>query len=137
MLQIKWDAAFQTGHPVVDGQHKNLFVLVNKLQEAISEKKSKMVVQDAIDLLTDYINTHFKTEEEIMQSNGYPEYESHKMAHDGLKEYAMKLIKLYHINKVDLTATIYHFLSEWIQNHIKEVDYKMINWLNENNKRKE
>ena len=137
MLQIKWDAAFQTGHPVVDGQHKNLFVLVNKLQEAISEKKSKMVVQDAIDLLTDYINTHFKTEEEIMQSNGYTEYETNKKEHDGLKEYAMKLIKLYHINKVDLTATIYHFLSEWIQNHIKEVDYKMINWLNENNKRKE
>lgn len=134
MEKIKWDAAFQTGHPIVDGQHKNLFTLVNKLQKAISENKSKMAVQDSIDLLTVYINTHFKTEEEIMQSNGYPDFEAHKKVHDGLKEHTLKLIKLYHLNKVDLTATIYNFLSEWIQNHIKETDYKMIRWLNEQTK---
>lgn len=135
MEQIKWDAAFKTGHPIIDGQHKNLFALVNKLQEAISENNSKMAVQDAIDLLSDYINTHFNTEEEIMQTNGYPDFEKHKMAHDELKEQTLKLIKLYQLNKVDLSATIYNFLAKWIQNHIKETDYKMITWLNEKSDR--
>ena len=38
------------------------------------------------------------------------------------------------MDKVDLTATISKFLSDWLQHHINEIDIKMIKWVQEKEK---
>ncbi len=59
----------------------------------------------------------------------FPNFDQHKKLHEDLKEQAFKLIKLFSLGKVDLSATISKFLSDWLQNHILENDIKMIGWL--------
>jgi hemerythrin len=132
---ISWNKSFETGNPVVDGQHKNLFKMINDLHTGIEEGRANYVIAEVIEKLSDYITIHFSTEEELMLNNFYPGYKDHKHAHTDLKEQADKLIKLFLLNKVDLTATISQFLSDWLQNHIKATDVKLIEWLrvNENN----
>lgn len=126
---INWNKSFETGHPIVDGQHKKLFAMVNQLHTAIEEKHTKLVLSDTIENLSDYVATHFKTEEELMLLHKFPNYDQHKKLHEDLKEQAFKLIKLFSLGKVDLSATISKFLSDWLQNHILENDIKMIGWL--------
>lgn len=126
---INWNKSFETGHPIVDGQHKKLFAMVNQLHTAIEEKHTKLVLSDTIENLSDYVATHFKTEEELMLLHKFPNYVQHKKLHEDLKEQAFKLIKLFSLGKVDLSATISKFLSDWLQNHILENDIKMIGWL--------
>ena len=126
---INWNKSFETGHPIVDGQHKKLFAMVNQLHTAIEEKHTKLVLSDTIENLSDYVATHFKTEEELMLLHKFPNFDQHKKLHEDLKEQAFKLIKLFSLGKVDLSATISKFLSDWLQNHILENDIKMISWL--------
>jgi len=132
---ISWSKIFETGNPVVDGQHKNLFKMINDLNAGIEEGRANYVLAETIEKLSAYITIHFNTEEDLMVKNFYPDYQIHKQAHSDLKEQASKLIKLFCLKKVDLTATISKFLSDWLQHHIKETDVKLIEWLrvNENN----
>jgi hemerythrin len=134
MELITWNKSFETGHPIVDGQHKNLFSMVNHLHTAIEEGHAKLILIETMEKLASYVAIHFKTEEELMQASNYPEYEIHKTEHENLKEQAFKLIKLFSLGKVDLTATISKFLSDWLQHHILEVDIKMISWVKEKDK---
>jgi hemerythrin len=126
---ISWSKIFETGNPVVDGQHKNLFKMINELNASIEEGRANYVISETIEKLSAYITIHFNTEEDLMVKNSYPDYHIHKEAHTNLKENAAKLIKLYCLKKVDLTATISQFLSDWLQHHIKETDVKLIEWL--------
>lgn len=134
MDTINWSKNFETGHPIVDGQHKNLFSLINNLQVGMLDNHSRSVMIDTIDRLSAYVDTHFKTEEDLMLSNSYPDYPAHKQEHDNLKQQATKLIQLFKLDKVDLTATVSNFLSDWLKHHINEVDIKMIKWIQENDK---
>lgn len=126
---ISWNKSYETGNPVVDGQHKNLFKMINELNAGIEEGRANYIIAETIEKLSAYITIHFNTEEDLMVKNFYPDYPIHKEAHTNLKENAAKLIKLYCLKKVDLTATISQFLSDWLQNHIKETDVKLIEWL--------
>jgi hemerythrin len=132
MELITWSKVYETGHPVVDGQHRNLFKLINNLNLDLSDKEANLAFSDAIEILSVYVGTHFKTEEDLMKSIAYPDYDFHKQEHDNLKEQSEKLIKLFRLGKVDLTATISKFLSDWLKHHIQEIDKKMIDWLKEN-----
>ena len=132
METIDWSKIYETGHPVVDGQHRKLFKLINDLNIALSKQDSKHLITDIIDKLSAYVATHFQTEEDLMKATLYPDYLVHKQEHDNLKEQAEKLIKLFNFGKVDLTATISSFLSDWLKHHIQEVDKKMIDWLKVN-----
>ena len=129
MEMVTWSKSYETGHPVVDGQHRNLFKLINNLNLDLSDKELNMAFSDAIEILSAYVGTHFKTEEDLMKAVAYPNYETHKHEHDNLREQSEKLIKLFRLGKVDLTATISKFLSDWLKNHILEIDKKMIDWL--------
>jgi len=133
MELISWNKSFETGHPIVDGQHKNLFSLVNNLHSAIQDGNKKLILVETMERLAYYVDIHFKTEEELMLASGYPNFESHKQVHDQLKDQAFKLIKLFSIGKVDLTATISKFLSDWLTEHIMEIDIKMIEWVKKQN----
>ncbi|MBK7629982.1 MAG: hemerythrin family protein [Ignavibacteriales bacterium] len=135
METITWSKNYETGHPIVDGQHKKLFVLINNINAGISEKKSKDMLLEIIDGLSAYVETHFKTEEDLMISANYPDYPTHKQEHDSLRDQAGKLIQLFKLDKVDLTATISKFLSDWLKHHINEIDIKMIKWVQEQEKK--
>jgi hemerythrin len=132
METIIWSKIYETGHPVVDGQHRNLFKLINNFNLETTEKESIHILNEAMETLSAYVGTHFKTEEDLMKATSYPEYLAHKQEHDNLKEQAEKLIKLFGFGKVDLTATISKFLSDWLKHHIQEIDKKMIDWLKQN-----
>jgi hemerythrin len=133
MELITWNKSFETGHPIVDGQHKNLFTMINNLHTSIEAGHPNLVLIETMEKLSAYVETHFNTEEELMLHNSYENYEEHKHEHENLKEQALKLIKLFGMQKVDLTATISQFLSSWLTHHISEVDIKMIKWLKEKN----
>jgi hemerythrin-like metal-binding protein len=87
------------------------------------------MLAEILEKIAVYVANHFKTEEDLMVKYSYPDYKVHKEAHDDLKEQAGKLIKLFGLKKVDLTATVTQFLSDWLQNHIKDTDMRFIEWL--------
>ncbi len=68
-----------------------------------------------------YSETHFATEEKLMEDFGYPEYKEHKREHESLLLDIFEINSLY--NKKDIGADILlNFLKDWLICHILDTD---------------
>jgi hemerythrin-like metal-binding protein len=78
---LEWTDALSVRIPVIDAEHQNFILLVNKLNEAIvgrmdvEEVKYRMrsIINDAV--------KHFAHEEVLFKQWGYPEAEEHAKKH--------------------------------------------------------
>ncbi|MCG2807978.1 MAG: hemerythrin domain-containing protein, partial [Coriobacteriia bacterium] len=83
MAHFEWSADLETGQADIDDQHRHLFELANKLQDAAlaADQDAEDTVEDTIYELTDYVVQHFNDEEELMTEHGYPSLSSHRALH--------------------------------------------------------
>ena len=129
MSLITWSDRYKTGNYEVDSQHQELFRIVNDLHEAIKEQRGKAMLFQTLDDLADYVVYHFKTEENLMEIRKYPGLAEHKAIHEQLTKEALDIIQGYKSGKHLLAVTLTQFLGNWIKNHIKDEDMKMINFI--------
>lgn len=122
MSVIQWTSELDTGHPVIDGQHKRLIALVSELYSAIENHRSAHIIERALDEVTAYTASHFDTEERLMKKANYPGLEAHKILHDDLNQKAKLIVKSYKSGSISLSETLPKFLSDWVQNHILRDD---------------
>lgn len=126
-MNFKWSDSLKTGLADVDKQHKELINRVNTLLEASREGKGKEEVDKTIDFLTDYVVTHFQTEEEYMEKYSYPDYEEHKRIHKDFVQNFKELIKKK--DSLSFQVKLQVQVGEWLINHINGVDKKMARYL--------
>lgn len=127
-----WNDSFATGNIVVDEQHKQLFLMVNKLNDAILAGQGKEQTLKVLDSLARYIIVHFQDEEKLMLDRKYPEYTKHKSIHDNLTQQATQIISKYKNGEITLTLQLSQFLGDWIKIHIMQEDQKMASWIKAN-----
>ena len=125
-----WSQQYETGHPLVDLQHKMLFDMVNSLHHAIISGHGPGQVAPVLKSLASYTIEHFKTEEGLMSSEGYPEFARHKKAHDDLVGNVKDLLSRLDAKSDVLPAELSRFLADWLNHHIRGEDMPMIKWLN-------
>jgi hemerythrin len=126
MDSFSWKDSFATGFKDVDKQHKDLVDLLNKLGEILTHSSidiegAKAVIVD----LFEYSNYHFKSEEELMFSNGIDNrhYRQHKQKHTEFLEEIVRLSK----GDIDNRSLkyIFEFLTHWLVYHILGEDQNM------------
>ncbi len=71
----------ETSNDIIDGEHRHLVGLINRVLEATNNGKGKQTLLVAVNELDDYVKTHFAHEEELQKACNYPEYEVHKNWH--------------------------------------------------------
>ena len=79
-----WQEEYVTGNPQVDGQHQQIFELVNTLHDAVVTGANITVLQELLEDLANHTIEHFQTEEALMMAVNYPDYKRHKLTHDRL-----------------------------------------------------
>eukprot|EP01086_Lenisia_limosa_P016715 TRINITY_DN676_c0_g1_i1.p1 TRINITY_DN676_c0_g1~~TRINITY_DN676_c0_g1_i1.p1 ORF type:complete len:230 (+),score=48.49 TRINITY_DN676_c0_g1_i1:109-798(+) len=116
------------GIPEVDEQHKNLFKLMNNLDEEVHHKEvSQKAVEDILDEMIDDTKYHFRREEDIMRMHGSPnpEIEQHALLHNDfvkfLKTAAHDLKNGDHITEVQVEDW-----RRWWSDHIAGPDKHML-----------
>jgi len=85
-LVAKWAEAFEIGHPDIDDQHRQLFERVNRFAEMIRKDRDFTAAGPVIDFLEEYVRTHFKDEEDIMEKQGYPFLDVQRDQHERFTE---------------------------------------------------
>lgn len=116
--RVQWSARFEVGIEVIDGQHRHLLELINRLQEALSSGNDLDELLESLRELVRYTEHHFATEERLMDEVGATA-ERHRGEHRHLLEGLMRFT-----SKLD-TASVSessHFLKDWLFRHIDEVD---------------
>jgi hemerythrin-like metal-binding protein len=122
MELFAWSEKYSVNVRQIDEQHKKLIGLVAQLNNAMRQGKGKDVLGKVLDELAKYTITHFRDEERIMQSAGYPDLEAHKSKHQWMNERVAQIYRDYQDGKVTLSIEVMNFLQSWVDKHILETD---------------
>ncbi len=131
MALITWTAEeFGTNISVADEQHQNIFSLLNQLDDAV-KSGDRSATGSILDELINVVVDHFKTEEDLMQQHGYPNFAAHKDAHDKLVATCADLQKKFHAGEAEVTPETTQFVKDWLVNHIPKIDFDYGPFLND------
>jgi hemerythrin len=120
---VEWDDdTLSVGIEEIDGQHKVLVELVNRMHEAIHKRHGSDVVKGILAELAEYTRIHFAVEESLMRILNYPDYENHKVVHEELLQHVVELQEKVESGKVSIGFELMHFLKTWLTKHIMEED---------------
>lgn len=133
MTEIKWDDSLSVGIDLIDEQHKMLIQKIQDLSEAVSAARGLEKILQTLEFMIDYTEFHFGTEEKHMTELGYPGTEEHKQRH---KEFVSTLNHMVEDFEEDgateaLSTSINTFLINWLIKHIKLIDCKFGEFLQE------
>jgi hemerythrin len=86
-----------------------------------------------LDFMIDYTDFHFSTEEKHMMEQNYPGLEHQKQQHAEFKNHLKQLVEDFEEEGPTkaLSTSINVFLLKWLIKHIKGVDLKFGEFLNE------
>ena len=126
MIEMEWDDKYCVGISIIDKYHKDFIDTINKTIIVKENNDDPEGVKEVLREMTDYVLTHFKTEETYMIEFNYPEYQDHKEEHH---DFAMKTIA--YLDSVingnyQITCDILEDLKSWLVNHIQVTDQKYI-----------
>ncbi len=120
----RWSPEFSVGHETIDTHHGKLFESVALLMRMIdADDYSKLGA--IIQFLSKYVDIHFKTEEDLMRSCGYPLFADHKAQHERFVAVFSRLVQ-------ELAPTGQHgvyiafrvriLVIDWLLNHTTKSD---------------
>lgn len=121
---IKWSSDLSVGIGEIDGQHKKLVALINRLHAAMRERKGHDELRQIIDGLIDYSINHFAFEEKYFEEFNYPETEEHKAEHTRFVKQISDFKKGFDQDRMMLSMDIMIFLKHWLLKHIQGTDKK-------------
>jgi hemerythrin len=131
MASIIWTNEYSVNVSEFDKQHQMLFSYINNLVEAMQNRQSDQILSNLIDDLFNYTQTHFSTEEKLLEQHNFPKLAEHKEKH---KEFILEVEKFkteLNNKKLGISIEIASFLKKWITNHIQVVDKEYAAFLNE------
>ncbi len=131
MELIQWSESLSVNVKEIDLQHQKLVALINTLNDAMRERRTKEVVGDVIKELVDYALTHFLTEERYFEKYRYPKTVEHKHEHDSFAGKVSEFQKKYNEGRLALSIDIMDFLKDWLITHIQGSDKKYTAFFNE------
>ncbi|NTU41777.1 MAG: hemerythrin family protein [Nitrospirales bacterium] len=130
MAFLTWGDQYMVHIAEIDTQHKKLFDMVNEMHDSMRAGKGYEAMGKILKGLTDYVKTHFATEERLMTAHGFPGYVKHKNEHDKLTQAALALYSDFEAGKPVLTIDLMTFLKNWLSDHILGTDKQYGPFLN-------
>lgn len=123
---IEWRDCYSVADATLDGQHKCLLRLVNKLYGAMQEGSAAAAKREVLEELIRYVATHFACEEKAMAAAGFPGIEAHRLMHDALTQRTLGLREqISRLRAHDVLC----LLKEWWLGHIQGQDKKYAPYL--------
>lgn len=131
---IEFDPVLLTGIDAIDGQHRELFLRVNRLLEASRAHRSKEEVHRLLEFLGSYVVEHFASEERTMAELAYPRIEGHVGEH---RQFTRELEALRQEARRQgptplLVIHVTGRTTEWLREHIYRTDRLLGDWIRRN-----
>ena len=121
---MEWTQDLSVGVKAIDDQHKELINRMNSFFDVMKGGNKEQEIMKMLDFLADYVVTHFRDEESLQRSSGYPKYQEHRQLH---KEFLDDVTKM----RTDLEqngftvatgSLISSTLIAWLTLHIRKAD---------------
>lgn len=129
---IEWNDNFSVNVEELDKQHREMIGIINRLLNSIADEKNDEIVDDILNKLTDFIMTHFETEEHYFDKFNYSKSSDHKAEHRDFAEKVLEFKKKFEEGRESLHLEVTNFLMNWLLNHLLISDREYIECFNEN-----
>jgi len=126
---IVWSDDIEVGHNTIDGEHKQLIAIINKLYAAIRSGAGSAAVSDVYGEMVEYTNTHFSNEEQAMENANYPDIEHHKTQHRKFVDRLEKVYEEFRSGSDPSGKAFLNLLGSWWTTHIKTSDQKLAHYI--------
>ena len=117
-IKLEWKHEWECGNATIDGQHKKLLTLGNKLLYAALSDMQSQSTASVLDELAAHIQQHFESEEQILRSLAYPAVDEHAAIHTTLIHQTKELGKQYKDGKLTSSAIFSFLLDKVIMGHL-------------------
>lgn len=127
-IYIEWNDRYNTGHKLIDEQHRTLVNIINELYTAAIDESInktevfKMTIKNAVN----YTAYHFSQEEKIMEAVQYSKIEEHKKIHKYFLTQILEHVRLYEEGTPLTINKFIRFLKDWLLEHIAVTDVAMV-----------
>ncbi|MBI9051327.1 MAG: hypothetical protein JEZ00_18025 [Anaerolineaceae bacterium] len=126
-MSSKWSSAYLTGIKEIDEHHFTIIKKLYEIGQLINLPHAKSEIMDALLFLESYTSMHFKAEEQVMAEKNCTAAEINKKQHAVFIKYVHALNQKFAQNDtMDVNLSdIEKELTDWVLNHIMEVDLKL------------
>lgn len=124
---ITWSDQLATGLADVDGQHRRLIDIINKLGDLHARCATADELLPVLAELRDYTVYHFQHEANLMQSLPVNQANraAHLKAHQGFVDLIVRAGEMVATNPSDVVDHLLAFLVKWLVHHITGVDTRL------------
>ncbi|MGE5545632.1 MAG: bacteriohemerythrin [Solirubrobacterales bacterium] len=130
MAVLAWIEAFSVGNELLDADHRILIDLVNQLDDAVETGQSRDVVGSVLNVLTEYVQHHFRREEAMLAKSGFPERDAHATQHRALEQQVRDIRQRWMAgDRTVLQEDVLAFLRKWLTDHILVSDKSYRAWV--------
>jgi hemerythrin len=129
MMPFLWNPAWDTGITAIDRQHQELLSRMGSLAEAISNGGERKEAERTLFHLSEYVETHFRSEEALMERYSYLELPKHQAIHNEMRVKVAALVESYLCDPSFVPMMVMDFLVEWLISHIGNEDRKLAEYI--------
>jgi len=121
---MQWKNEFKIGIPVIDAQHKQLFLCENDLSEALTKGLRPSAIDNLLTQLGFYVTRHFAMEEQYMQASSYPGLPEQLEAHHYFTKRFAEIQEEFTQNGMNpsVVHAVQNELRLWIKTHVLGLD---------------
>lgn len=113
----------EVGEPRIDAQHKRIF----ELAATFANGGDQIRMMKSLVILCDHVKTHFREEEEMMASYGFPGLEEHRRQHAECRKMLVDLLTEAQNMSLDQVAdAVARLINGWIYKHILTADFEYV-----------
>ncbi len=124
MSVIKWRDSYNTGVAQFDREHHKIIELIDAMYFAVRDKLGKESIEKVCREAVSYTEEHLANEEQALISINYPGLEEQMTAHALMKKEVKEIQELIAADYSAGATRLYHFLRDWLINHILVIDKK-------------
>lgn len=128
---LRWSEQFETGHTLIDTQHKTLVSYINRLEGmSVITNPTRQDVEFILKLLNfieTYMDVHFKLEEDCMEKYRCPAHQENKEAHQKFLTFFQEFKRRFETEGVrqQVLISLHESCSSWIRQHIMRIDVRL------------
>ncbi|MDR3012758.1 MAG: hemerythrin family protein [Chitinispirillales bacterium] len=126
-MAFVWNPALETGHPLIDSQHKELIKAIDNLLTACKEGQVADKIDDTLNFLISYTKRHFGEEENLQRESNYPNFPNHRKLHESFVKVITDLAaELKQTGPTPMLVNkIIRNVGDWLINHIQKEDVQV------------
>lgn len=116
--ELTWKDSFNSGHPLIDGQHRGLFAVANELLAAANAARPREEIMAIAHRLMDDIVRHFRDEEDFLARIGFVELDPHSAEHSRLVSKGRTLLEAFGNDQLELAELFQFFAYDIVTRHM-------------------